>query len=141
MTGVQTCALPISNRDIARRAFDLSDLTAEIARDEIALGLDATRAPDPDFFSLARAWAAGEDLDDLLGDEDLPGGDFVRSIRQLIDLLRQISETDSSCASVAGDAADALNRGIVAVSGQARVRVDEDPPEIGDPIETAEVDR
>ena len=129
------------NRDIAGRAFDLVDLTAEIARDEIALGLDATRAPDPDFFSLARAWAAGEDLDDLLGDEDLPGGDFVRSIRQLIDLLRQMSETDSACASIAGDAADALNRGIVAVSGQGRVRIDQDPAEIGDSIGTPEVDR
>ena len=115
--------------DIARRVADLRDLAAAVARDEITLGLAATRPPDPTFFSLARAWAAGEDLDDLIGDEDLPGGDFVRTIRQVIDLLRQVADTDAGCSSTAGEAAAGLNRGIVAVSGQGRVRLADEPRE------------
>jgi ATP-dependent RNA helicase HelY len=51
----------------------------------------------------------------------MPGGDFVRTIKQLVDLLRQISETDAACATTASEAADALHRGVVAVSGRGRI--------------------
>ncbi len=38
-------------------------------------------------------WVAGEDLAEVLADEDeMTGGDFVRHVKQCIDLLRQISE-------------------------------------------------
>lgn len=117
-------------RDIEQRSDQLEDLTRSIARDEIALGLSVTRTPDAGFFSLAHAWAAGDDLDHLLGDDDMPGGDFVRTIKQLVDLLRQISETDAACASTASDAADALHRGVVAVSGRGRIDEDESDAEI-----------
>jgi ATP-dependent RNA helicase HelY len=117
-------------RDIEQRSDQLEDLTRSIARDEIALGLSVTRTPDAGFFSLAHAWAAGDDLDHLLGDDDMPGGDFVRTIKQLVDLLRQISETDAACAATASDAADALHRGVVAVSGRGRVGEDESDAEI-----------
>ena len=48
--------------------------------------------PDAAFFPLAHAWAAGDRLDHVLGDEGLTGGDFVRTIKQLVDLLRQIGD-------------------------------------------------
>ena len=35
---------------------------------------------------LAHAWAAGEDLAEVISDEEISGGDFVRNIKQLIDL-------------------------------------------------------
>ena len=111
-------------RDVSERARQLEDLTQAIARDEISLGLSVTRAPDAGFFALAHAWAAGDDLDHLLGDDDMPGGDFVRTMKQLVDLLRQISETDAACARTASEAADALYRGVVAVSGRGRVQAD-----------------
>jgi ATP-dependent RNA helicase HelY len=111
-------------RDVSERARQLEDLTQAIARDEIALGLSVTRAPDAGFFALAHAWAAGDDLEHLLGDDDMPGGDFVRTMKQLVDLLRQISETDAACARTASEAADALYRGVVAVSGRGRVQAD-----------------
>ena len=109
------------NRDIQDRARALEDLTLSIARDEIALDLAATRSPDSGFFALAHAWAAGDDLNHLLGDDEMPGGDFVRTIKQLVDLLRQLSETNAACAAAASEAADALHRGVVAVSGRGRV--------------------
>ena len=45
-------------------------------------------------------------------------------MKQLVDLLRQISETDAACARTASEAADALYRGVVAVSGRGRVQAD-----------------
>ena len=108
-------------REIASRSEELTDLTAAIARDEVRLGLSVTRTTDAGFFPLAHAWASGDDLDHLLGEDEMPGGDFVRTVKQLVDLLRQMSETDSPCASTASEAADALHRGIVAVSGRGRV--------------------
>jgi len=108
-------------RDIEQRSDRLEALTRSIARDESTLGISITRSPDAGFFALAHAWAAGDDLDHLLGDDDMPGGDFVRTIKQLVDLLRQISETDAACATTASEAADALHRGVVAVSGRGRI--------------------
>ena len=57
-----------------------------------AAGLPPTRPPDPGFVALAHAWAAGEELADVLDDEELSGGDFVRNVKQLIDLLRQLGD-------------------------------------------------
>lgn len=114
------------SRDLMNRSEELRDLTAAIASDEVRLGLSVTRSTDAGFFPLAHAWAAGDDLDRLLGEDEMTGGDFVRTIKQLVDLLRQMSETDSACAATASEAADALHRGIVAVSGRGRVAPEED---------------
>ena len=63
-------------------------------------------------------WAAGETLEHVLDEEDLSGGDFVRNIKQLIDLLRQLGDAAPSVdtARVARQAADALFRGVIAAS-------------------------
>src|SRR5690606_28096041 len=93
-------------------------LVDELNRYESAQGLPVTRPIDPTFLPLAYAWASGEALDDVLEDEDLSGGDFVRNVRQLADLLRQIGDaaTDPATTSAARAAAEALQRGVVAVS-------------------------
>lgn len=105
--------------EVARRAAALDDLARTVAADEVRLGLPPTRRPDPAFFALAHAWASGRELERLLAD-DLPGGDFVRTVKQLLDLLRQIADTDAPCAATAGRAADAMQRGVVLASGAAR---------------------
>src|SRR5207237_8676601 len=84
--------------------------------------LTLTRAPDPGFVGLAHAWAAGEDLGDVLEDEDLSGGDFVRNVKQLIDLLRQLGDVaaDPATARAAREGADALFRGVVSAPSSGR---------------------
>ncbi|HET9770305.1 MAG TPA: hypothetical protein VFS16_05405, partial [Acidimicrobiia bacterium] len=74
--------------------------------------------PDGGFAAIAHAWAAGKDLEDVLFDEELTGGDFVRNVKQLIDLLRQVGDVapNRGTASAARAAADALFRGVVAAS-------------------------
>jgi ATP-dependent RNA helicase HelY len=109
------------NGVVARRSDDLLELAIAINNDESAFGLALTRQPDPAFFGLAHAWAAGDDLDRLLGDEEMPGGDFVRTVKQLVDLLKQMADTDTAASANAARAADALFRGVVAVSGTSRV--------------------
>ena len=107
------------DRDARRRAETMVAMTTDLARDERELGLASTRVPDPAFFGLAHAWAAGDDLGEILSDDEIPGGDFVRIIRQLIDLLRQLGDAghDAVTGAVARSAADALLRGVVAASG------------------------
>jgi ATP-dependent RNA helicase HelY len=93
-------------------------LATELNVDERDLGLPLTRTPDAAFFPLAHAWAAGDDLDHVLADEELSGGDFVRTVKQLIDLLRQVGEASAgpATAATARRAADAVHRGVVAAS-------------------------
>ncbi len=102
---------------VRERFSAIEQLAGELQADEHRAGLTFTRNPDPGFVALAHAWAAGEDLDDVLEDEDLSGGDFVRNVKQLIDLLRQLGQTSRrDTARVANQAADQLLRGVIAAS-------------------------
>jgi ATP-dependent RNA helicase HelY len=101
-----------------RRAWkDLLKLWRDIRREEEPRGLDLTREPDPGFADVAFRWASGVPLEDVLGEEDAPG-DFVRSTKQLVDLLRQLEEIAPSetLAATIREAIDNVHRGVVAYS-------------------------
>lgn len=102
------------------RADAVVALAADIQRAEARAGLSSTRLADPSFFALAYAWASGEPFDVVIEGEDLSGGDFVRNVKQLIDLLRQLGEVAplAETAASARAAADALHRGVVAASSE-----------------------
>jgi ATP-dependent RNA helicase HelY len=106
------------SRLVRTRWGDLERLADELRADEEAAGLPGTRAPDPGFVALAHAWAAGEPLGEVLGDEELSGGDFVRNIKTLIDLVRQVGDIapDPATARAARRATEALHRGVVSIS-------------------------
>ena len=80
-------------------------------------GLEVTRRPDPGLVEATFRWASGTNLMKVLSIADIGAGDLVRWMRQVIDLLGQISQ-----AVPAGDplrdrarvAADLVNRGVVA---------------------------
>ncbi len=103
---------------LRQRWLEVERLAAELNVAEEEAGLPLTRAPDPGFVALASAWAAGGELQDVIADEDMSGGDFVRNIKQLIDLLRQLGEVSPrpATAAAARKAADQLFRGVVAAS-------------------------
>jgi ATP-dependent RNA helicase HelY len=75
------------------------------------------REPDLGFAARAHAWASGQPLESLL-DEDMTPGDFVRAVKQLIDLLDQVAGAagGTALADQAGEAIRALRRGVVAYS-------------------------
>jgi ATP-dependent RNA helicase HelY len=88
---------------------------AEVQRLESAYGLPATRDVDPGLFAATYGWASGGGLGDILGDEELSGGDFVRSMKQVIDVLSQVSVVAPSeqTRRSAARAIDMVQRGIV----------------------------
>ena len=84
--------------------------------------LDFLRQPDLGFAWAAYRWAEGDDLDDVLGEIELAAGDFVRWMKQLIDLAGQVANAanDPAHAGVrkaARQVVDRLKRGVVAYSG------------------------
>ena len=62
------------------------------------------------------AWAQGEDLVQTLELAEIPAGDFVRIVKQLIDLLTQISEAAPELRMKAREAITLLRRGVIAYS-------------------------
>jgi ATP-dependent RNA helicase HelY len=64
---------------------------------------------------------AGEGFAEVVADEELTGGDFVRTTKQLVDLLRQLAlvAPDAETRASAAAAAAAAYRGVVADSSVA----------------------
>ena len=90
---------------------------AELAEVEKENRLAFLREPDLGFAWAAHAWARGKPLESVLA-PDLTPGDFVRAVKQLIDLLGQIAVAagDAPLGATARKAADALRHGVVAYS-------------------------
>ncbi len=93
---------------------ELESIAGRLRALERSAGLDPLRPLDPTFGEVTWRWATGADLDEALGDLELTGGDFVRNVKQVIDLLGQISEAGSpGLRATARAAMDSLRRGIV----------------------------
>jgi len=80
--------------------------------------LDFLRQPDLGFAWAAYRWAEGDDLDDVLTVVDLAAGDFVRWMKQLVDLAGQVADAAGSgpLRTTAREVVDRLKRGVVAYS-------------------------
>ncbi len=95
---------------------EMTGIWEELSAVEDSHHLSFLREPDVGFAWTVHAWARGTDLDKLVGDE-LTAGDFVRAMKQLIDLLSQIAAADAGeVGKKARSAVDALRRGVVAYS-------------------------
>ncbi len=80
--------------------------------------LDYLREPDLGFAWAAYRWAEGDDLDSVLDTTDLAAGDFVRWMKQLLDLAGQIADAagDTPLRATAREVVRRLRRGVVAYS-------------------------
>ena len=106
------------SRALRQKWASVERLWVELNSAEEEAGLPLTSRPDPGFMAMAHAWARGEELDGVMGDDEMSGGDFVRNVKQLIDLLRQLDEVapDTRTAAEAKKAAEGLFRGVVSAS-------------------------
>jgi superfamily II RNA helicase len=110
-------------RVVADRLAALAALAAELRSEERRHGLRRTRRPDGGLATSVVSWARGGLLSSVLRDCQVAPGDFVRNVRQLIDLIRQIGQV----APVPGTAESAtlavalLRRGVVAADDPAPV--------------------
>ncbi|HSJ51292.1 MAG TPA: hypothetical protein VLA90_08415, partial [Actinomycetota bacterium] len=76
------------------------------------------RELEPGFASSAHRWAEGAMLEDVLRETGMAAGDFVRTCKQLLDLLRQIEDVaEGAQGEVVRAAREAVNRGVVAYTG------------------------
>ncbi|MFM8857062.1 MAG: DEAD/DEAH box helicase [Actinomycetota bacterium] len=105
------------NDTVRSRYKRIDKLSKKIQALELQHGMASHRAPDGGLHREVAAWSKGAALSRILDPEITPG-DFVRHVRQVIDLARQIStvSTDATLAEVASDLATALDRGLVAAS-------------------------
>ncbi|MDN8594714.1 MULTISPECIES: RNA helicase [unclassified Corynebacterium] len=101
---------------------DTQRIYSELASDEQRHRLPPTAMPDPGFALSLHQWAAGAPLGYALAaaaesGAELTPGDFVRSCRQVIDLLEQIVQTGYSddIKHNARRAVEAIRRGVVAI--------------------------
>jgi ATP-dependent RNA helicase HelY len=96
-------------------------LWGELDRLEKDHKLDQLREPDLGFSWAAFRWAEGDDLDEVLELSELAAGDFVRWMKQLLDLADQVADAASGTPlrDVARETAGRLRRGVVAYSSLA----------------------
>lgn len=94
----------------------LHALVDRLRDDEVRSSLAVTRMLDSSFADTAWRWARGQHLPRVLERAELAPGDFVRTTRQLVDLLRQLAGVadDPATAASAAKAAQAIDRGVVA---------------------------
>ncbi|MEY2553795.1 MAG: ATP-dependent helicase HelY, partial [Ilumatobacteraceae bacterium] len=116
---------------VRKRWQRIAEISYELEEIEEEAGLSVHRPPDPTFVAVAFAWAAGEGFAEVVEAEELSGGDFVRTMKQLIDVLRQLAlvAPKRSTRQCAEQAADQLFRGVVAASSAVEPIEDvESPP-------------
>ena len=104
--------------ELRRRYKAVERLHRSLARDERNAGLRETKVPDPGFMNVAYQWALGLELDPVLSASESTPGDFVRNIKQLMDLLTQLAQLAPVPLTqrAARQALDALFRDLVTVS-------------------------
>lgn len=103
------------NDAIEVAARGISGVLDDVRRLESAYGLPESREVDPGLVAATYGWASGGSLNDVLAEETLTPGDFVRNMRQVIDVLSQLAHVapDDKTRRAARQAKGLLQRGIV----------------------------
>jgi ATP-dependent RNA helicase HelY len=103
----------------AGRAIDaLEGLWRELSEVEREHRLDFLRRPDAGLAWAAYRWTEGDDLAAVLDDADLTAGDFVRWMKQLVDLSGQVADAagPGPLRETAHDVVRRVRRGVVAAA-------------------------
>ena len=93
---------------------DVISIWAELEELETEYGVKTQRQPDAGFCWVSYRWANGNSLQNVLKGTDMSVGDFVRSTKQLSDLLNQIATASEKLRPVCKDAVKRIDRGVVA---------------------------
>ncbi len=105
--------------EIAEALAKISKIYGKLFNIENDHNLEPMRAPDFGFCWPARGWANGQSLTSVLKDSDLTVGDFVRNIKQIVDLLRQLRGAVPELQFTIEDALKRIDRGVVIYAGAA----------------------
>ena len=105
--------------DVADALAKISKIYGKIFNIEGDHNLEPMRAPDFGFCWSAQRWANGHSLTAVLKDSDFTVGDFVRNMKQIVDLLRQLRSASPKMQDVIDQALAKIDRGVVIYSGTA----------------------
>jgi ATP-dependent RNA helicase HelY len=97
-------------------ADTMTSLCADLERLEREHRLKFLHRPDFGFAQAVWAWSSGASLDDVLGRTEMAAGDFVRAMKQLIDVVAQVADAagPGPLRDTAREALDSLRHGVVA---------------------------
>ena len=101
------------NDNVANALVAVSKIWIELEAIENEFDVKTQREPDFGFCYAAFRWANGHSLSSILKGTDMTVGDFVRSIKQLIDLLTQIGGAAEELRPACREGIKRLDRGVI----------------------------
>jgi ATP-dependent RNA helicase HelY len=110
----ENLAPKLPSQKVTSTLTEIISLWAALERIENDFGVKTQREPDAGFCFISYKWASGNSLNSVLKGSDMSVGDFVRSTKQLVDLLNQIAGASEKLRPVCKDAVKRIDRGVVA---------------------------
>ena len=101
------------HNNVAQALVSLVSIWSELEEIEERFGVKTQREPDFGFAFISYKWAQGNSLQSVLKGSDMSVGDFVRSTKQLIDLLTQIAGASPDLRKTCREAVNRLDRGVI----------------------------
>ncbi len=105
-------------RELEERFESVQQIRVRLNQLEARYKVPPTKSVESGFMVYASQWARGRDLGRVIGDGQVPGGDFVRFTKQILDLSRQLETitSDPEFKAVVRQLDAMLCRGIVEAS-------------------------
>lgn len=110
---VDNYAPKMPNPKVASALAAVVKIWNELEEIEHEFDVKTQREPDFGFCYSSYRWANGHSLSSVLKGTDMTVGDFVRSIRQLIDLLTQIGGASEELRPICKEGIKRLDRGVI----------------------------
>jgi ATP-dependent RNA helicase HelY len=103
----------IPHQNVANALGEIAHVWGQLEEIEEKHQVQTQKAPDLGFCYIAYRWANGNSLNNVLKGSDMSVGDFVRSTKQLIDLMNQIAAASEKLRPTCREAVKRIDRGVV----------------------------
>ena len=110
---IENYAPKMPHQNVANALAVVAKIWVELEDIENEFDVKTQREPDFGFCYAAYRWANGHSLSSVIKGTDMTVGDFVRCIKQLIDLLTQIGGAAENLRPVCKEGVKRLDRGVV----------------------------
>ncbi len=111
--------LPRIPKAFTTKVQEVARIWNELISIESEYGLQTQREPDFSMSWSVHRWSSGVSIAKILRETDTTAGDFVRHIKQIIDLLGQLVEADEKNAEKYRNALKLIDRGLVKLASVA----------------------
>lgn len=110
----ENLAPKMPSQKVTSTLTEIVALWVELEAVEAKFGVKTQHEPDAGFCFISFKWANGNSLSNVLKGSDMTVGDFVRSTKQLVDLLNQIAGASEALRVNCKEAIKRIDRGVVA---------------------------